>query len=129
MDRRRATIVRRDLPQTGGPIQSVGALRGPMTDMSYSFRAPRWSAETAYRLDRDVLRWTSGRGDGQVAYAEIRKVAIYKVRYFGSRATFWRCDLTDVRGRRTRLQAAHCADGGGIEDRSATYIPFVKQLE
>jgi KDO2-lipid IV(A) lauroyltransferase len=127
---RRGTVARRDLRQASGRIESDDdGPGGPMTDMSYSFRASRWSAETAYRQDRDALRWTSGRGDGQVAYAEIRKVAIYKVRYFGSRATFWRCDLTDARGRRIRLQAAHCADGGEIEDRSATYIPFVKQLE
>jgi Kdo2-lipid IVA lauroyltransferase/acyltransferase len=99
-----------------------------MTDM-YSFRLSRGAAETAYRHDREALHWTSVRGEGHLAYADIRNIAIYKVRYFGSRATYWRCDLTDHRRRRIRLQAAHFSDRGRIEDRSATYIPFVKELE
>jgi Kdo2-lipid IVA lauroyltransferase/acyltransferase len=100
-----------------------------MGDLVYSFRIDRWSAETAYRLDRDALCWTNARGEGCAAYASVRKVRFSKVRYAGSRKTYWRCDLRDGRGRRIRLQAAHCAEGGGIEDRSAAYVPFVRQLE
>jgi Kdo2-lipid IVA lauroyltransferase/acyltransferase len=100
-----------------------------MGDLIYSFRIDRWSAESTYRLERDALRWTNACGEGCAAYASITKVRFYKARYVGSRKTYWRCDLRDRRGRRIRLQAAHHAQDGGIEDRSAAYVPFVRQLE
>jgi KDO2-lipid IV(A) lauroyltransferase len=100
-----------------------------MTDHSYSFRLDRWSAQTTYRLEQDALHWTGTRREGRVAYAAIDQVRAYKVRYFGSRTTYWRCDLRDAGGRRIRLQAAHWAGAGRVEDRTATYIPFIKQLE
>jgi Kdo2-lipid IVA lauroyltransferase/acyltransferase len=101
----------------------------PQIDLSYSFRLNRWSRETAYWHDRDGLHWRDARGEGRLAYTAIRTVQVYKVRYFGSRATYWRCVLHHGHGRRIRLQAAHYAGLRRIEDRSAMYIPFVKQLE
>jgi Kdo2-lipid IVA lauroyltransferase/acyltransferase len=100
-----------------------------MMDLTYSFRINRRSVETAYRQDREALRWTNARGEGRVAYAEIAHVRVYKARYFGSRRTYWRCDLIDTRGRKIRLQAAHYAGSRRIEDRTDAYIPFIKQLE
>jgi Kdo2-lipid IVA lauroyltransferase/acyltransferase len=107
----------------------ISQTRLNMMDLTYSFRINRRSVETVYRQDHDALRWTNARGGGHVTYTAIRKVRVYKVRYFGSRATYWRCDLRDVRGRKIRLQAAHYAGHGRIDDRTATYIPFIKQLE
>src|SRR5437868_5269991 len=98
-------------------------------DFTYSFRLNRRSRETTYRLGRDELHWQDARREGHLDYSSIRTVQVYKVRYFGSRATYWRCVLHHGRGRRMWLQAAHYAGFRRIEDRSATYIPFVKQLE
>jgi Kdo2-lipid IVA lauroyltransferase/acyltransferase len=75
------------------------------------------------------LHWCNERHEGRLAYASVRKIKAYKIRYFGSRATYWRCDLSGAGGRRIRLQAAHVSGGGRIEDRTASYIPFIKQLE
>src|SRR5262245_27092708 len=66
---------------------------------------------------------------GRSSARNIRRVRVYKIRYFGSRASYWRCDLTYAGGVRIRLQAAHYAGGGRIEDRSEAYFPFIKQLE
>ena len=100
-----------------------------MMDRSYSFRINRWSPETVYWTDLEVLHWSNARGEGCLAFAAIRRVRAYKVRFFGSRTTYWRCDLIPARGRRIRLQAAHYGSNGQIEDRTAAYIPFIKQLE
>jgi KDO2-lipid IV(A) lauroyltransferase len=98
-------------------------------DFNYSFRLNRRSGETTYWLGRDGLHWQDARREGHLDYSSIRTVQVYKVRYFGSRATYWRCVLHHGWGRRMRLQAAHYMGFRRIEDRSATYIPFVKQLE
>jgi len=108
-------------------------MNNPMADLTYDVRIDPWSPETTFRQGDDALYWRSRRGEGQLAYAAVSEVRLYKVRYFGSRATYWRCDLHDRGGRKVRLQAAH--DLGfslghrRIEDRSAAYIPFIKQLE
>jgi lauroyl/myristoyl acyltransferase len=62
----------------------------PESDFIYSFRINRWSGETTYRRDRDALHWLDARQEGRVVYTAVRTVQVYKVRYFGSRATYWR---------------------------------------
>jgi Kdo2-lipid IVA lauroyltransferase/acyltransferase len=100
-----------------------------MTDLTYSFRISRRSVETTYRLAPHGLTWGRARDGGSVPYRAIVKVQTYRVRFLGSRKTYWRCDLFDLRGQRIRLQAAHCAEDGRIEDRAATYMPFVERLK
>src|SRR5262249_29778258 len=100
-----------------------------MTDPVYSLRAHRWCPETTYRQHDDALHWSNNRGHGSLAFAEIRKVQVYKIRYLRSRASYWRCILHGVDGRKICLQAAHYVAFHQIEDRTATYIPFIKRLE
>lgn len=100
-----------------------------MSASAYSYRRNRWSSETLYLQDADCLRWKSARRERSVPYAAIREVQVYKVRYFGSRATYWRCVLRYGLGRKVILQAAHYSPPGRIEDRTAAYIPFIKKLE
>ena len=64
-----------------------------------------------------------------VRYSTIREVQVYKVRYLGSRATYWRCVLRYGSGGKTCLQAAHFLGFRQIEDQTPTYIPFIKKLE
>src|SRR5271154_2914055 len=99
------------------------------TESAYAFRAHPWSSETTYRQNSDGLAWNGHRGAGGVSYAEIREVQVYKVRYLGSRATYWRCILHYGLGRRLVLQAAHFCGLRRIEDRTATSLPFIKKLE
>ncbi len=100
-----------------------------MNDLAYSFRVHPWSSETHYRRDPEALFWKNGRGEGRVSYSAIREVRVYKVRYFGSRASYWRCVIRHGWRGRICLQAAHFSGYRRIEDRSATYIPFIKRLE
>ena len=100
-----------------------------MTDLVYSLRAHQWCPETTYRQHDDALHWSNYRGRGSVAFAEIRKVQVYKIRYLWSRASYWRCILHSADGRKICLQAAHYVDFRRIEDRTTTYIPFIKRLE
>jgi KDO2-lipid IV(A) lauroyltransferase len=100
-----------------------------MTDSTYSLRANWWGPETTYRQDDRALHWSSRRGQGSVPYSAIRRVQITKFRYFGARTSYWRCVLQLAGGGKIKLQAAHVAGFRRIEDRSAAYIPFIKQLE
>lgn len=100
-----------------------------MTGPEYCCRTSWLSPATMFRLETDGLHWTRGRREGRLAYASVRRAHIYKVRYFGSSASYWRCVLCYGHGRRLRLQAAHHRGLRQVEDRTATYIPFVKELE
>lgn len=100
-----------------------------MPVLSYVVRTHWWYDETAYWQNADSLYWRNGRGEGCVAYSAIREVQVYKIRYFGSRKTYWRCVLNCGRGRKICLQAAHYSGFRRIEDRSTSYIPFIKKLE
>jgi len=100
-----------------------------MLEPTYTVRAGLWSFETVYQLDFESLVWRNARHDGRVSYSAIHKVQVYKVRFIGSRKTYWRCVLHYGRGRKLRLQAAHHLGSRQIEDRTTSYIPFIKRLE
>ncbi len=100
-----------------------------MTAVEYSVRVSPWSPERTYRAEPQFLLWKGARREGRLDYSGIREVRICKVRYFGSRATYWRCTFHYGFGRRIRLQAAHFSGLRRIEDRTAAYIPFIKKLE
>ena len=99
------------------------------TESSYSGRVTPWGPEVHHRLAPDALCSSSARANNRIAYASIRKIRVHKIRYLGSRTTYWRCVLQSVDGERTCLQAAHYVGFRRVEDRSASYIPFIKQLE
>jgi KDO2-lipid IV(A) lauroyltransferase len=100
-----------------------------MAEQSYTYRPHLLRTERHYRLEPDALTWHGARGAGRVAYAEIEKIEVFKVRYLGSSATYWSCVLFSRSGDRIRLGAASRAGFGAIRDRTATYIPFIKELE
>src|SRR5579859_5400470 len=95
-----------------------------MLEPTYTIRAGLWSFETVYQLDFESLVWRNARHDGRVSFSAIHKVQVYKVRFIGSRKTYWRCVLHYDRGRKLRLQAAHHLGFRQIEDRTTSYIPF-----
>jgi KDO2-lipid IV(A) lauroyltransferase len=100
-----------------------------MTGPEYCCRTSWLSPSATFRLEPEGLRWTRGRRQGRLAYGAVREAHIYKVRYLGSSASYWRCVLCYGHGRRLRLQAAHRLGPRQVEDRTASYIPFVKELE
>jgi KDO2-lipid IV(A) lauroyltransferase len=100
-----------------------------MLEPSYAGRAGPWSFETVYQLEPKSLVWRNAWYDGRISYSAVYQVQVYKVRFIGSRKSYWRCVLHYGRGRKLRLQAAHHLGFRRIEDRTTTYIPFIKRLE
>jgi KDO2-lipid IV(A) lauroyltransferase len=100
-----------------------------MADWLYSFRASPFAGETTYRLEAEHLEWTRTGGRGRIAFREIERMQVYKERFLGSSASYWANVLRLRSGGRIRLGAAHRAGFRRIEDRTANYIPFVKELE
>lgn len=100
-----------------------------MLEPTYVGRAGPWFFETVYKLESESLMWRNARYDGRVSYSAVYQVQVYKVRFIGSRKTYWRCVLSYGRGRKLRLQAAHHLGFCRIEDRTIAYIPFIKRLE
>ena len=100
-----------------------------MVALEYSCRASWLSPAISCRLEPDGLVWKQGRREGHIAYGAFSEARIYKIRYFGSSKTYWRCVLIDGRGHRLRLQAADRRGFRRIVDRTAAYIPFIKDLE
>lgn len=100
-----------------------------MTGQEYSCRSGWFSPSTTFWLEPEGLRWRRGHQESRLAYGAVSRAQIYKVRFLGSSATYWRCVLCYGAGRRLRLQAAHHKGFRQIEDRTASYIPFVKELE
>jgi KDO2-lipid IV(A) lauroyltransferase len=96
---------------------------------SYAVRVGLWAGETAYRQTDHELVWQNARGRGCISYRQISDIQVYKIRYFGSRRSYWRCVLSDQAKNTVVLQAAHRLGLRRIEDRTPTYIPFIKQLE
>jgi KDO2-lipid IV(A) lauroyltransferase len=100
-----------------------------MSDFTYSFRPGRFARERTYRLRADRVEWQDGRRGGSVPYAEVARVEVCKERFLGSSASYWRCVLYPKAGRKIRLGAASRSGLRGVEDRTETYIPFIKELE
>jgi Kdo2-lipid IVA lauroyltransferase/acyltransferase len=96
---------------------------------SYSVRIHSWSAVTTYWQAESALIWKTSSGQASVTYDSIKDVQVYKIRYFGSRRSYWRCVLRDVKNRKLILQASYCLSFRRYEDRSAAYYPFIKSLK
>jgi KDO2-lipid IV(A) lauroyltransferase len=96
---------------------------------SYAFRASPFARSRIYRLNPDDFEWRDGSGGGRAAYKDIVRVEVCKERFLGSSASYWRCVLYPKSGGKIRLGAASRCGLRRIEDRTATYIPFIKELE
>ena len=64
-----------------------------------------------------------------MAYRSITQVKVYQTRFWGSSRSYWTCILYPLGGRSIYLGAAHRLHMRAIEDRTQTYIPFIKELE
>src|SRR5258707_829112 len=100
-----------------------------MVELTYSHRPDPLSAERRYWLEPEALAYADRRGTRQVRYRDIEQVHVFKVRYLGSSTTYWTCVLFPRSGGRIRLSAASRAGFRAVENRTATYIPFIKELE
>jgi KDO2-lipid IV(A) lauroyltransferase len=100
-----------------------------MVELTYSHRPDLLSAERRYWLEPEALACAERRRTRHIRYRDIEHVQVFKVRYFGASTTYWTCVLFPRSGRRIRLSAASRAGFRAVENRTATYIPFIKELE
>ena len=100
-----------------------------MNEPSYQCRPGWFARERTYRLLSDRLEWQDGSRGGRAAYADIVRVEVCKERFLGSATTYWRCVLYRNSGGTIKLSAANRCGFRRIEDRTATYVPFIKELE
>jgi KDO2-lipid IV(A) lauroyltransferase len=99
-----------------------------MAVKSYSYRHYMLSAERRYQLEPDALTWKDRHREGRIAYRDVEQLSVFKVRFLGSSATYWSCVLS-TRSAKIRLSAAMRESFRSVEDRTTTYIPFIKELE
>ena len=99
-----------------------------MSALSYSFRSSTLVAERHYDLGEDRLSWT-GDKPGSLDFRSIAKVKVYQKRFWGSSRSYWTCILYSPAGGSIHLSAAHRVSMRITEDRTASYIPFIKELE
>lgn len=100
-----------------------------MPALSYSFRPSVFATDRTYRLQDEHLEWSDARGQHRVTYQDIAKMVVFKERFLGSAASYW-CNVLHLRsGEKIKLGAAHRVRFRKIEDRTVTYIPFIKALE
>lgn len=90
-------------------------------------RAPISRGEREWRVEEDALvtRLLGGGGERRYAWKDIVSVRLC---FDPTRAKPWRYvfALQPRHARRVEIDNAHCVGGGGFENRSSTYTPFVR---
>jgi KDO2-lipid IV(A) lauroyltransferase len=97
-------------------------------EMNYSCRAHLLQPACDYELHADRVLRRGPRGTAVMLFSDIEEIAVFKERRFGSSRSFWACTVKGG-GRKFRLTSAHRAGLLKREDRTAGYIPFIKEFE
>ena len=101
-------------------------------NLEHSFRLTLFDRERTYQLAPDALEWSTSRSAGRLAYAEITRIRLYKVRSIGAvgqiSALRWRCAVHARASRKVALAPDHYRRPGLREDRQHSYHPFVGEL-
>jgi Kdo2-lipid IVA lauroyltransferase/acyltransferase len=114
------------------PVPTKLHIRDAMADLTYAFRLGAFSSHRTYRLGPDELEWVSRRRQHRVRYGDIKEIRLYRFKTRGQLAVSagrqWRCVLLCYDGRRITFLPAHFAFLKEREDRSASYLPFMREL-
>lgn len=105
-----------------------GSLTWLVARMHYSCRARLF--QRVYDYDLQVNRLVR-RGSAEavdIPFAQIGEIAVFKERRLGSSRSYWACTIKG-NGRSFRLTSAHRVGLLETEDRTASYIPFIKEFE
>jgi Kdo2-lipid IVA lauroyltransferase/acyltransferase len=96
--------------------------------MKYSCRAGLFQPSYDYELEADRLVRRGPSGAVDMRFADIAEITVFKERRFGSSRTYWACTIVGDR-RKLRLTSAHRRGALQIEDRTTSYILFIKEFE
>src|SRR5262245_58961718 len=98
-----------------------------MADFVYSVRPNIFVPERTYQLDPDALVWKDSRGQGRLPYQDIFKVRTDSL--LNPVGPIMRqCVLHRSYGTKVVLKSTHYIGLSNMEDRSASYRPFVDEL-
>jgi hypothetical protein len=109
---------------------SADAAAGSKSEPNYKVRATIYAKETKYEAGSDGITWSDGRTEGHLAYADIRRVRVYRApgMPMGGASNFARYVLWPRRGRAIVLGNLSFVSMGKIEDRSAAFYTFATAL-
>ncbi|HXN85380.1 MAG TPA: hypothetical protein VN867_04880, partial [Candidatus Binataceae bacterium] len=94
--------------------------------LTYSFRRSIYVPERTYRLGPGSLDWQDERDKGSLKFADVSRVRVYAIP--SSIFPTLRCVLRSRTGQTVVLDATHYRGFNSTEDRSASYLPFAREL-
>ena len=97
-------------------------------NMKYSCRARIFHKSRSYELKPDCLVVNDWSRAVNVPFSDILEISVFKESQFRSSRSYWACTIQDHR-QTLRLSAAHRAGLVKIQDRTSSYIPFIKEFE
>jgi KDO2-lipid IV(A) lauroyltransferase len=96
--------------------------------MRYSFRPQLFRPAVEFELTDNGLSYRGALGTITIPFGEIDEINVFKERRFGSSRSYWACTICAL-GQRFRLSAVHRVTLTRTEDKTSTYIPFIKEFE
>jgi len=96
--------------------------------MTYSCRPRLLQTPVRYELTDDCLISRRPFGANKVPFSAIEEIYVFKERRFGSSRAYWACRIL-AGGREFNVTAAHRLSLTRTEDRTSTYIAFIKEFE
>jgi hypothetical protein len=97
-----------------------------MNEPTHEVRASLLDKRRLYRLGDDALHWQDAEREGQLAYADIVQVRL--INYPSIGGNNGQCTVSDRSGKKLKIRSHHYESLGSFEDRSETYVPFVRAL-
>jgi len=87
-----------------------------------------FTRDRSYGLGESALHWQGDGRSGELAYADVRALRLYRVPGLGGDVGL--CVLRPKRGagRKVVLKSAHFRSLGNFENRDESYVPLVREL-
>jgi KDO2-lipid IV(A) lauroyltransferase len=96
--------------------------------MKYSCRARVSQRAHDFELKADRLLQLGSSRTKEIPFSGISEIVVFKERRFGSSRSYWACTIVSA-GRELKLTSGHRVGLLKTEDRTASYIPFIKEFE
>ena len=97
-----------------------------MTDLAHTVRNSLVDREWTFRLDTDALVIDGKAKQVRVPYDDIRKVQL--IAYANTGGEQYQCALSTGSHGRIKIRSHSYVSLGNFEDRSETYVPFLREL-
>ena len=97
-----------------------------MAEVTYDIRSRLIERQKHFKLLPDALVWTTSKGEGRIAYSEVKRANLMSgMSQYGMAAN---CTIWPKKGKRLIFGTVHFASMSSYENRAAAYGPFVREL-